>query len=176
MTRSEHYQVSDIFATILASSLLLLSSNFIYSFYVPVEGSSDGSIKMGNENLSSLNNGNWSDNININDNETNSALIMATDKTVYDRGEPINITVSNTGNEQLTFPNSALGLTIRNALTNESYPIFSAQVITTLDPGDSKSVAWDQTGGDGNQVPKGDYIVSLGNDQSSTDNVIFSVS
>ena len=176
MTRSEHNQVSDIFVTILASSLLVLSSNYIYSFYGPVEGSSDGSIRMGDEQLSALNNGNGSDKTNINDNETNSALIMATDKTVYDRGEPINITVSNTGDEQLTFPNAALGLTIRNALTNESYPIFSAQVITTLGPGDSKSVAWDQTGGDGNQVPKGDYVVSLGNDQSPTDNVIFSIS
>jgi hypothetical protein len=175
MTRSK-LKVSDTIVTILVVSLLLLFANYYNSFYRAAEGISEKPIKMGNESLSSQSSGNASENSAINNNETNSVLIMDTDRSIYAPGESVNITISNTGNQELTFSNSALGLTIRNALTNETYPIFSAQVITTLGPGDSKSVTWDQIGGDGQQVPKGDYVASLGNEESPTENVIFSVS
>jgi hypothetical protein len=175
MTRTK-VGVNDIIVTILVVSLLLLFSNYSYSFYKQVEGSSDGSIKIGNESLVSKSSGNASENTGISMNDTNSVLIMETDRSLYVPGEPVNITISNTGGQELTFPNSALGLTIRNALTNETYPIFSAQVITTLNPGDSKSITWDQIGVDGKQVPKGDYVASLGNEESPTENVVFSIS
>lgn len=108
-------------------------------------------------------------------NQYSSALIVTTDKTVYSPGETVNITISNTGEKPLIFPNSALGLTIRSIQTNETYPIFSAQVITTLNPNDSRSVTWDQIRLNGTQVPSGDYIASLGSG-SSEDEVIFSIS
>ena len=108
-------------------------------------------------------------------NQNNSALIVTTDKTVYSPGETVNITISNTGEKPLIFPNSALGLTLKSIQTNETYPIFSAQVITTLYPNDSRSVTWDQIGLNGTQVPSGDYIASLGSG-SSEDEVIFSIS
>ena len=104
----------------------------------------------------------------------NLTLIMTTDKTVYSPGETVNFTMTNTGEEPLTFPNSALGLMIRNLVTNESYPIFSAQVITTLNPNESSSVIWDAVASNGNPVPLGDYIASVGSG-SSTTNVIFSI-
>lgn len=107
--------------------------------------------------------------------QNNSALIVTTDRTVYSPGEIVNITISNTGQIPLTFPNSALGIDIRNLQTNETYPIFSAQVITTLNPNDSRSVIWDQTGSNGTQVPLGNYIASVGSG-SAEDEVIFNIS
>ena len=101
-------------------------------------------------------------------------LIMTTDQNIYSPGETVNITMTNTGEEPLTFPNSALGLMIRNLATNESYPIYSAQVITTLNPNESSSVIWDTVASNGNLVPLGDYIASVMSG-SSTTNVIFSI-
>jgi hypothetical protein len=103
-------------------------------------------------NTSSLNGGlnNFRDMINI-----------TTDKQIYNPGEKVNISIKNIGTEQLTFPNSALGLTIRNVASKELYPILSSQVITILSPGDSKSLEWDQMGNDGNQAPSGNYSASV---------------
>lgn len=101
-------------------------------------------------------------------------LIMTTDQNIYSPGETVNITMTNTGEEPLTFPNSALGIMIRNLATNESYSIYSAQVITTLNPNESSSVIWDPIASNGNPVPLGDYIASVGSG-SSTTNVIFSI-
>ena len=66
-------------------------------------------------------------------------LEITTDKETYGPGETVRITVTNTGNEPLEFPNSALGLEIRNAETGEVYPLESAQVVTTLQPGESRT-------------------------------------
>jgi hypothetical protein len=107
--------------------------------------------------------------------QNDSALIVTTDRTVYSPGEIVNITISNTGEIPLTFPNSALGLNIRSMQTNVTYPIFSAQVISTLNPNDSRSVIWDQIGSNGTQVPPGDYIASVGSG-SAEDEVIFNIS
>ena len=106
--------------------------------------------------------------------QNNLTLIMTTDQTIYSSGETVNFTMTNTGEEPLTFPNSALGLMIRNLATNESYPIYSAQVITTLNPNESSSVIWDPVASNGNPVPPGDYVASLSPGPSST-NVIFSI-
>src|SRR6266540_5360996 len=65
-------------------------------------------------------------------------LTINTEKKSYKPGEIVNFIVKNSGTEPLTFPNSILGLNIENALTHEKYPIFSAQVITTLDSGGQK--------------------------------------
>ena len=106
--------------------------------------------------------------------QNGTSLIMTTDQTIYSPGETVNFTMTNTGEEPLTFPNSALGLMIRNLATNESYPIYSAQVITTLNPNESSSVIWDTVASNGNLVPLGDYIASVMSG-SSTTNVIFSI-
>jgi hypothetical protein len=106
--------------------------------------------------------------------QNGTSLIMTTDQTIYSPGETVNFTMTNTGEEPLTFPNSALGLMIRNLATNESYPIYSAQVITTLNPNESSSVIWDIVASNGNPVLPGDYIASV-RSGSSTTNVIFSI-
>lgn len=89
---------------------------------------------------------------------------IRTDKQTYNPGEIVSIMVMNKGPEEMTFPNSALGLTIRNLESNELYPILSSQVITILGPGDSKSLMWDQIGINGNQVPFGNYSASVHSD------------
>jgi hypothetical protein len=106
--------------------------------------------------------------------QNGTSLIMTTDQTIYSPGETVNFTMTNTGEEPLTFPNSALGLMITNLATNESYPIYSAQVITTLNPNESSSVIWDIVASNGNPVLPGDYIASV-RSGSSTTNVIFSI-
>jgi hypothetical protein len=108
-------------------------------------------------------------------NQVNSPLIVTTDKTVYYPGEIVNITITNTGLEPLTFPNAALGITIRNVATNQTYPIFSAQVITTLDANESRSVSWGPISLDRSEVPPGDYVASL-RSGDSTEDVTFTIS
>ena len=57
----------------------------------------------------------------------------------FEVGEPVTINITNGGDEALEFPNSVLGLDIENRDTGETYPLFSAQVITTLEPGESRT-------------------------------------
>jgi len=94
---------------------------------------------------------------------------ITTDKQIYNPGEKVSISIKNIGSQQLTFPNSALGLTIRNLASNELYPILSSQVITILSPGDSKSLEWDQMGIDGKQAPSGNYTASVNSGINSAD-------
>lgn len=57
----------------------------------------------------------------------------------FEVGEPVTINVINGGDDALEFPNSVLSLEIENRDTGEAYPLFSAQVITTLEPGESRT-------------------------------------
>lgn len=99
-------------------------------------------------------------------NLTQEVIAIETDKQTYNAGEIVSISITNKGSEELTFPNSALGLKIRNLALDELYPILSSQVITILGPGDSKSLRWDQMGVNGNQAPPGNYSASVSSDIS----------
>ena len=102
--------------------------------------------------------------------ETNNTIqddvAIETDKQTYNPGEIVSISIANNGSEELTFPNSALGLKIRNLASDELFPILSSQVITILGPGDSKSLRWDQMGVNGNQAPSGNYSATVTSDIS----------
>ena len=77
---------------------------------------------------------------NITTNGTGCQLEIATNEETYmSAGDTVTINVTNDGNEALDFPNSVLGLEIENVDTNEVYPIISLQVITTLEPGESRT-------------------------------------
>lgn len=97
-------------------------------------------------------------------NSNEEMLDIETDKQTYNAGEIVSMLITNNGSGELTFPNSALGLTIKNLASNELYPILSSQVITILGPGDSKSLRWDQIGVNGNQAPAGNYSASVDSD------------
>ena len=107
-------------------------------------------------------------------NSNQDMLDIETDKKTYNSGEIITILITNKGSDELTFPNSALGLTIKNLASNELYPILSSQVITILGPGDSKSLRWDQIGVNGNQAPTGNYSASVNSD-IGTAQITFSI-
>ena len=100
-------------------------------------------------------------------NSVQDMIDIKTDKQTYNPGEIVSIMITNKGSAELTFPNSALGLTIRDLASNELYPILSSQVITILGPGDSKSLRWDQIGVNGNQAPSGNYSASVNSDITS---------
>jgi Tol biopolymer transport system component len=67
------------------------------------------------------------------------SLEITADKEIYEPGDVVAVTITNTGDEPLEFPNSALGLQIRNVETGEVFPLVAAQVITTLEPGESRT-------------------------------------
>jgi hypothetical protein len=91
----------------------------------------------------------------------NYGLEIRTNKNTYQPGETIIITVKNNAAQPLTFSDAALGLMIISVETNESFSFIAAQVLTLLQPGQSKSIEWDQRGLDGIQVKEGEYRVSV---------------
>jgi uncharacterized membrane protein len=82
-------------------------------------------------------------------------LVMTTNEATYDVGEPVTITVKNIGDRTLEFPDASLGLEIENTDTGERYSVISAQVITELEPDESKDITWDE------EAPEGDYVATV---------------
>lgn len=82
-------------------------------------------------------------------------LVVTTNEAAYDVGEPVTITVKNIGDRTLTFPDSSLGLEIENVDSGQKYSVISAQVITELQPGESKEIMWDE------DAPAGDYTATV---------------
>jgi hypothetical protein len=66
-------------------------------------------------------------------------LELMTNEETFGVGDSITITVTNRGDEALEFSNSILGLEIENQDTGEAYPLFSAQAIIALEPGESRT-------------------------------------
>jgi hypothetical protein len=66
-------------------------------------------------------------------------LELRTDGDTFGLGDSVTITVTNGGDEALKFSNSILGLEIENQDTGEAYPLYSAQAIITLEPGESRT-------------------------------------
>ena len=66
-------------------------------------------------------------------------LELRTDGDTFGLGDSVTITVTNGGDEALEFSNSTLGLEIENQDTGEAYPLYSAQAIITLEPGESRT-------------------------------------
>jgi hypothetical protein len=102
------------------------------------------------------------------------SMKIITDKTIYKPRELVAITVKNDGNYTLTFPDSALGLKIRNLETGEVYKLIAAQVLTELSPDESKVIIWSQEDNEGNQVSNGNYRADI-TSGSLTANAIFRV-
>jgi hypothetical protein len=77
---------------------------------------------------------------NVTTNGTGCQLEITTNEETYQSGgDTVTINVTNDANEALDFPNSVLGLEIENVDTDEVYPLLSATVITTLEPGESRT-------------------------------------
>lgn len=106
----------------------------------------------------------------------NSILQITTDKRTYKLGETVTIAIKNDGKITLEFPNSILGLIVKNVKTGQQAGILGAQVISELKPNESKLFQWDQKDTNSNQVEAGIYnalasslrVNSGNNTQSST--------
>ena len=85
-----------------------------------------------------------------------SDLALTTDKSAYDDGDIVIITITNNGDEPLTIPNS---FWIENDAGEEIYLPDMLAYTPLLDPGQSIEYTWDQTCTDGTQAPPGDYTV-----------------
>ena len=93
------------------------------------------------------------------------SLSIVTEKTTFEKGEPIKIKIVNSGSVPLSFSDSSYGLKISGLEGRVLYSPVSAQVISTLQPNEEKTFEWDQIKNDGDQALEGIYkISSIGND------------
>ncbi|MGI6103483.1 MAG: kelch repeat-containing protein [Patescibacteria group bacterium] len=100
------------------------------------------------------------------------SISLSTDKQAYALGEPIRVTIQNTGSSALTcpqtepWPSAAFAVvpaanTNENALrTDASGPIYQQTAASEqILPGATRSWTWDQVGSSGTQVPAGAYWI-----------------
>ena len=104
----------------------------------------------------------------IEDKVSNAFVIITTERSDYQRGDAILITVKNTGDEKETFPDAALGLRVKNVDTGRNYNVIAAQVITDLDPGESKTITWQN-----DSAPAGEYEASVRSSDGDSAQVSF---
>ena len=88
------------------------------------------------------------------------SLSLVTEKTNFDLGEPISITIVNSGTDELKFSDASYGLVIKQL---DSIPIFSptsSQVISKLDSHEEVTFVWDQIKNNGDQILEGTYKIT----------------
>ena len=90
-----------------------------------------------------------------------SSISIVTEKFDFKQDELIQIKVINSGTNQLTFSDSSYGLKITGLFGILIYSPISAQVISTLDPGDEIIFSWDQHKNDGDVALDGVYKISV---------------
>lgn len=69
--------------------------------------------------------------------EPECSLEITVDKETYEPEDVVSITITNTGDVPIEFPDSALGLEIRNVDTGEVFPLDAQPVVVTFEPGAS---------------------------------------
>jgi hypothetical protein len=113
---------------------------------------------------------------------TNSTLQITTDKQRYLLEETVFVTIKNKMKMPLEFPDSILGLNIENVETGQKAGLLAAQVITELNPNESKTFQWDQKDTNANQTAPGIYKAETSSitrnphdTQPITANTIFSI-
>lgn len=94
------------------------------------------------------------DTMNIKD----SPLNITTDKQTYNIADSVNITITNTGESTIVFPDSSLGLEFVNTDTGESFGFPALQVLTTLGSNESNTSLLNLTD---TEMPKGKYKIIL---------------
>ena len=88
------------------------------------------------------------------------SLSIVTEKTNFVLGEPISITIINSGTNELKFSDTSFGLVIKQL---DSIPIFSpisSQVLSKLDSHEEVSFVWDQIKNNGDQILEGTYKIT----------------
>ena len=90
-----------------------------------------------------------------------SSISIVTEKFDFKQDESIEIRIINSGTNELTFSDSSYGLKITGLSGILMYSPISAQVISTLDPGDEVIFSWDQKKNDGDVILEGVYKISV---------------
>ncbi len=90
------------------------------------------------------------------------SLAVLTDAADYQRGDAVDIRIVNSGSVPIRFHDDSYGLRITGLA---GMPIFSPQAEggapPVLEPREERSISWDQTGGEGEQVFDGIYRISV---------------
>ena len=89
-----------------------------------------------------------------------SSLSIVSEKTDFDLGEKITITIINSGTTQLTFSDASYGLQIRGLDGRVLYSPTADQVISILEPKEDKTFVWSQMKNDGDQALAGTYKIT----------------
>lgn len=102
-------------------------------------------------------------------------IVLTSEKFIYNRGEPIVLTALNIGDKTLVFPDSTLGLQVTNMDTGQTYNVISLQVITELQPGQSKNITWYQEAPDRKPVEPGNYVAKIHTTSGLTAQISFKI-
>lgn len=86
-------------------------------------------------------------------------LKFETDKREYNMGEKVAFTATNTGGSRLLFAYGSMQLYLENLDSSTKYRVISGQVFNSLDPGQSKTVVWNENR-DGKLEP-GHYVAKI---------------
>ena len=88
------------------------------------------------------------------------SLSVVTEKFDFKQDELIEITIVNSGTNEIIFSDSSYGLKITGLSGILMYSPISAQVISTLEPRDDITFSWDQIKNDGDIALEGVYKIS----------------
>ena len=90
-----------------------------------------------------------------------SSISVVTEKSDFKKGEEIEIRIVNSGTVTLTFSDASYGLRITGLSGILMYTPVSAQVVSSLEPGDEITFLWNQIKNDGNTSLEGLYKISV---------------
>ncbi|WP_371504677.1 hypothetical protein [Nitrosopumilus adriaticus] len=88
------------------------------------------------------------------------SISLVTEKFDFKKGEEIKIRIVNSGTTPITFSDTSYGLRITGLSGILMYSPTSAQVVSTLEPGDEIEFSWDQIKNDGDVALEGLYKIS----------------
>ena len=101
----------------------------------------------------------------------NNVLKLSTDKDTYSKGETVNITLQNIGNNTVTFPTGGI-IDLKNSDTGQCIwgcpDEYVTQALIDLEPGQIKISNWDQRDRNGTQVSPGKYTAYVLTNASTT--------
>ncbi len=101
----------------------------------------------------------------------NNVLKLSTDKDTYSKGETVNITLQNIGNNTVTFATGGI-IDLKNSDTGQCIwgcpDEYVTQALIDLEPGQIKISNWDQRDRNGTQVSPGKYTAYVFTNASTT--------
>jgi hypothetical protein len=88
------------------------------------------------------------------------SLSLVTEKTNFTLGEPILITIINSGTDELKFSDTSYGLVIKQLDSISIFSPTSSQVISKLNSHEEVSFVWDQIKNNGDHILEGTYKIT----------------